>query len=1115
MHLLSLKSSYKPYLWFLFITCSLLSIFLSYRYFSQAFPIVDVTLTMDRAQALEKAAQLTTTYNIGPIQYSQAASFNVDSQVKNYVEISLGGAAAFKKMLQEHYFYPYQWSVRHFKEYTINEVTLYFTPEGTPYGFKEKIAESEVGPALTVEQAEQQALKTARSTPWDIDFSFFTLVEKSHKQQPSGRVDYTFVYERNDQRLGEAPYRLTVEVCGDKVTQLLHSVKIPESFTRHYQEMRSSNTTIAFTALLCVLLLYVLGCCIPGFIILMRHHAFIWGPPLIGALLLALGKAADVFNTLPLQWNRYQTELSVYNFMSTLFVGGFLTFVGYAVISYVLLLLAEGLTRLAFGNHPRLWPAFTHAHTYAYAQRFLIGYGVVPFLIAFVVLFYIVTATYLGWWLPSDSLYEPNILATYIPWWSACVDSLSAGILEECLFRAIPLSCAALLGNRFGRRSWWITAMFIIQALIFGAAHASYATQPAYARLVELIIPSFIFGGMYLLFGLIPSILSHVIYDIIWMSLPLFVSTAWSSHVYQACIILISSIPLVCIVIKRTLNGRFSYLAAAYYNKNWKPSLAPKIPRKILQKTPLKTTALHRFVLIVTACICSSFLFVSHYDMPPVTLTRQEIQKIVQNLHIPGSWTQSSTIMVGLPKDKDIEMQHTFMWRTGGKELYQHLLGTYLFPPCWVARLATFEGTQQERAQEHFFSIDTTHKIIEHRHKISEHHALPTLSLEQAQQVATAHIQHKYALAPTDFHIISAVSVKQPERLDWVMVARTHTSVLLSHEGETRITVVISGNQITDCYAHIFVPEAWQRSYRQEVTLSSIIKVVCIFIIVMLLVLAAYFIMRYVPAQLLWRHGILFTGLLLLKSLISLINMWPSLSFHFDTAQPFAHQLWTVLGGAVMSSLFLASFIGLIVSIVHGICTSLKHASLRMFTCFWYGIAAGTIFTGVHNLLIWIGPKLAPSWPTFIGADSYIPALSIVLQNITNYIIGTLIVYTLVLFLDYVCVQVKHPFLGALWCTIFSICDSIAGNTTFHSYWILAGLLCGFTLFLLYYAVWRYHPATIPPTLLVFILANSWKAGLYHMYPGAFSGAVISTLVVGIFALWWVYLLWKPTALQR
>ncbi len=64
----------------------------------------------------------------------------------------------------------------------------------------------------------------------------------------SKRIDHTFVYERINAKIAEATYRLKLAVSGNKLTELSHFVKVPESFLLRYQEMRSSNNSIAMGA---------------------------------------------------------------------------------------------------------------------------------------------------------------------------------------------------------------------------------------------------------------------------------------------------------------------------------------------------------------------------------------------------------------------------------------------------------------------------------------------------------------------------------------------------------------------------------------------------------------------------------------------------------------------------------------------------------------------------------------------------------------------------------------------------------------------------------------------------------------------------------------------------
>jgi hypothetical protein len=66
-------------------------------------------------------------------------------------------------------------------------------------------------------------------------------VEQSKEVRTGGRIDHTFVYERPDIQLGEGRYRLRLAVGGDKLTGLSHFVKVPEAFSRRYEQMCSSN----------------------------------------------------------------------------------------------------------------------------------------------------------------------------------------------------------------------------------------------------------------------------------------------------------------------------------------------------------------------------------------------------------------------------------------------------------------------------------------------------------------------------------------------------------------------------------------------------------------------------------------------------------------------------------------------------------------------------------------------------------------------------------------------------------------------------------------------------------------------------------------------------------
>ena len=341
---------------------------------------------------------------------------------------------------------------------------------------------------------------------------------------------------------------------------------------RRYQEMRSANASIAWAATLAMTLLYLIGGCIIGLFFLFKKNWVIWYTPFLWGVGLSFLLTLTQINQLPLLWMYYNTAHTMSGFLLRQFANMLYTFFYLAFFLSLIFMTAESLTRKAFGRHIQFWHIWSSrvASSYAVLGRTIGGYLLIGIDFAFVVLFYLLTTRYLGWWTPSEELFNPNILATYLPWLSPLVQSLNAGFMEECLFRAIPLAGAALLGNRFGKKHFWIAAAFILQAVVFGAAHANYPAQPAYARLVELIIPSFTFGGIYLAFGLLPAIISHFIYDVVWFSIPIFVSFSPGALLNKGLIIFFALTPLWIVLRARISIGYWTKII----KKQFKCSMA-------------------------------------------------------------------------------------------------------------------------------------------------------------------------------------------------------------------------------------------------------------------------------------------------------------------------------------------------------------------------------------------------------------------------------------------------------------------------------------------------------------------------------------------------------------
>ena len=651
------------------------------------------------------------------------------------------------------------------------ETLVRFTPEGKPHGFRQKLPEDEPGASLSREEA-QGIAETAAVEAWGIAMDRYEIVETSQEVRPGGRTDHTFVYRRREERIGEGEYRLRLVVGGDGLTELTHFVNVPEAFSRRYEEMRSANNGIAAFAGVAVIVLYLVGGCFVGLFYLLRHRWVVWRQPVFWGFSVSFLQALATLNQWPLLWMDYDTALSAGNFVlrqATLILASFL---GMGVLLSLSFMAAEGLSRRAFPSHIQLWRLWSTnvASTPAVAGRTVAGYLIVSMFFAYEVGLYFVSRHVLGWWSPSEALFNPDVLSAYFPWLSSVAVSLQAGFWEECMFRAIPIAGAALIGDRLGHRRAWIIGAFVVQALVFGAGHANYPAQPAYARLVELIIPSIGFGLLYLRFGLLTSIVLHFAYDVVWFALPLFVSQAPGVWTDQLMVVLLTLFPLWVVLGARRRSKRWQPLGEDALNRSWRPAVeppkeeAPAAVERLVAPTMTKRVATAAGVLGLAGWVAFADFGT---DAPALRIGRGEAierareELIARNIELTDSWRSLTAVRAGVGEGD------RFVWQEGGEAAYKQLLGSYLPPPHWSLRFAQFEGDVAERAEEYRVSIGLDGELVRYRHLLPEARSGASLDEEEARRRTLAALTERYDLQGANLEEIAATPSQQLNRVDW------------------------------------------------------------------------------------------------------------------------------------------------------------------------------------------------------------------------------------------------------------------------------------------------------------------------------------------------------------
>ncbi len=1105
--------NFKRSTWFMLCMASLICIPITFHFFPIAFPILSLNITMNRTQALERAREIAEQHDLVPKVFDQTAIFHLDENAKTFIELDGGGKDALTAIMRDDLYMPYVWAVRHFKEGDPQETFIFFKPDGTPYGFEQHFSENDPGLALSADHARDIAQQAAHDF-WHIDLNLYTPIEAAQKTQPSGRVDHVFVYERPNLTIGSGgKYRLQLGVNGDQFSTLTHGIYIPETFTRRYTEMRSANETIAKAADLWYKLFYVVCGCILALLWLMRKRWLVVRTPLLWAIAIGILLALSKLNQLPIIWIAYKTEVPAQDFLLS-YLMSILNELVCKIIPLLALgfIAAESLSRKAFGNQPQLWHVWSlpNAASYAIAGSTLGAYLLVSFDFALASIFYAFTLTYCHWWIPSSQFFDPNILATYFPWLQPCVESLFAGFHEECLFRAIPLAGAALIGDRIGKRNLMITLAFIMQAIVFSAAHANYPGMPAYARLVELIIPSCIYGLIYLRFGLLPVIISHTVYDIAWMALPLFISHAPYAWVNQLITIAIALIPAAIVLNARIRNEAWTVLAATQYNNAWQP------PAPLLSLPSPSTHAPIPYVLspflrngLILAGVIGIplWLYTTKFDNDALPLYTQRQDALAyakeyaqQHGMTSDDWYPIITVQ---NINDNTDQQHRFVWQQIDSATYKSLLTHYLISPRWFVRFVHFDKNLIERAEEYRVCVQDTDLIHGFYHVLPE--PTPGASLTQAEaraQIDTI-VAQETSIDPATLIEMEATSAKLPARTDWCFVLADPENYPLN-QGQGRMLIQLAGDIFSRLSWCVQVPEAWERNDHSHLMQSNIVQTCCSLLFYLLTLLAACAIAytsRFPLTLGIWR--IIFGFVLFLEMLLLLLS-WDELIVNISTSEPFYHQLFGILGSKMIHVLLHAGLLSTLMLVITNI--HYRYTLPRSTHHDLNALGLGALIAGLLSYMKWFKPSLVPFWAHYEALNSLAPTTSVMSHAFVEFFIIVTALGILYALIDYVTnTGNRNHALGALSALLFTLCVTAQEPIFSFSYWLFSSIALSILIIAAYYLLLRFHRALLPLVTLPLIFGSYLQQAVLNAFTDSISINLLAATYCIFIAFIWSY----------
>lgn len=989
-----------PGFWAAYAALALAALVIAWRLFPLAIPLVNLDVKLARSEAIARAEAIDATLHLAPDGARAAVRFASDQAIQNYVELEGGGKAAFAALVAGSVYAPYWWEVRLFKPGEVTEAVVRFRPDGTPYGFAQELPESFVpadkaGLALASDAARRIAEERA-SADWGVDFAPYFLLERSQQQRVTGRVDHGFVYQRASGDIGDAHFRLRLTVTGDALTELTHVAQVPESFARRFQELRAANETIANVASLAAGLLYGLGGCVLGTLWLLRRHWLLWRPALAAGLIVGTLLGAMSLAAAPTAWFGFDTAQSVDAFWTRQIGTALLLTFGGAVAYGLAFMAAEGLSRRAFGDHPQLWRVWSRAAapTREVLGRTVGGYLFVPLELALVAAFYYVTNRWLGWWQPSESLTDPNILGTAVPALAPIALALQAGFMEECVFRAVPLSLAALAGARYGHRRLTIGIAVVVQALIFGGAHASYPGFPAYSRLVELFLPAVLWALVFLRYGLLPTIIFHAVFDLALFAIPLFLVAAPGGDLQRALVIGAGLVPLGIVVAARLRAGAWRDLAHSLRNAGWQPSARDAHdPAHEGYRAPAAasgwTVSFQRALPVLGIAGLAAWALCTPFraDAPALPQSRAQAEAqadaalAARGVDLAPGWQRSAAPKIAIA-DPAQGPWHKFVWREAGPGAYRSLLGGTLAPPLWEVRYARFEGPVADRAEEWRVSVngDGTPRLV--RHSLPEGRGGAKPGRDAALALAERAIRDRLGQDPQALTLIGAQEQQRPARTDWTF-AFADPRVDVGKDGQARVAVSVAGDEVVAAGRFVHVPEAWQRAEREREGRLTIVKLV-LGAAVALAALAAL-----VTAVLHWTRGHCdrramswVIAIAFAIAVASTANQWPRMAMELTTAEPVAGQASIAIAGALLLGLLAALLFGLTAGV--GAWAAQRqpvHALAGALPAWAAGIAALLLTAGAGAVVQALAPRTVPVWPSYAYEAAWMPALAAALEG--------------------------------------------------------------------------------------------------------------------------------------
>jgi membrane protease YdiL (CAAX protease family) len=892
-------------------------------------------------------------------------------------------------------------------------------PSGRIVRFTHKILESDEGASLTQEQALAIAGDFLRDHQ-AFDLSGYDLIERTSQERKS-RVDHTFTHRRNGFTVGDdGHYRLEVVVQGDKVGSFREYLKVPETFSREYKEVRSRANflTGVFNIFWLALVVAMLVVLVRAF----RSGIINWRTGIIIGILVAVASTAGTLNSLPLVNYRFDTTTTTGAFMIMYLVSAVL---GAVMMGGVICL--AGVAGNSMGSVVGLgsgkdllgkfsWRGLLSA---SFLKSTTVGYGIAGVMLGYVTVFYLIGSRVFGVWAPADVSEYNNAFSTAIPWIYPLLMGLVAATMEEFFFRLLAIT---LLLKWLNRR--WLAVL--LPAIVWAFLHSNYPIEPIYTRGIELTLVGIMFGVAFLRYGIWAPIIAHYAYNAFLTALPMMKSTSayfQVSGILVTGILLLPAIPALIAVITRKGQEEEEPFPVEVQSTEPKVETVPvrtdeEIPERVqVVQKDISAYELDSKQWIWLACIAIVGLAMSwgfqvdrFGSSLTVSVSRDEAVKeataLCEELGLDVSGYKQSVDF----QNRSSLSGFTHLVRKAGVAKAESLAIDEA--ELWRWHIRWFKVLEKEEVR---VRVRSTGGITGFTHLIPEGAAGDELPVEEARALSAGAIRDRLGRDVTDntkHKLLEERSEKEEARMDHHFVwERVDKKV---EDGEFRVTSRVQGSEVGSFGLSYKAPEEFHRELRKTGPKEAVAMMVPVLLVLTTLVLAGiYFFRSYGAGEIDWGFPLRVGIVVAVLMLINQINTSIAFFHNYDTSQ----TMWTYLGMRGISFWAGISITGFMVMILMALGNVLLKetypSEIRL--DHWAGVlrfkeggprfwvhtlamaaALVVLRLGVKNLVLyakyeWMTEHLRPSGYTFPKMNTYLPFIDVLNVGIMAFILPVML----------------------------------------------------------------------------------------------------------------------------